>query len=92
MSKSNSTEARRKLLFAGGAGLVGIGSILTGFMAKIGSRRGPEMEAKRLASQLDLLKGTGPMMEAFARDPEKVNRFRELTLWRKMRDKELRKV
>jgi len=31
------------------------------------------------------------MMEAFARDPEKVNRFRELTRWRKMRDEELRK-
>jgi hypothetical protein len=91
MSKTNSTEARRKLLFAGGAGLVGIGSILTGFVAKIGSRRGPEMEARRLASRLDLPRDAGSMMRAFARDPEKVNRFRELTRWRRMRDSELGK-
>ena len=32
------------------------------------------------------------MMKAFARDPEKVERFRELTRWRQMRDKELRKA
>jgi hypothetical protein len=46
----------------------------------------------RLARKLDLPKGTGPMMEAFARNPEKVERFRELTRWRKERDEELRKV
>jgi hypothetical protein len=60
-------------------------------MAKIGSRRGPEMEAKRLASRIDLPGDAGSMMRAFARDPEKVNRFRELTRWRKMRERELRK-
>jgi hypothetical protein len=91
MSKTNSTEARRKLLFAGGAGLVGIGSILTGWMAKARSKRGPEMEAKRLASRMDLPGDAGSMMRAFARDPEKVNRFRELTRWRRMRDSELGK-
>lgn len=91
MSKSNSTEDRRKLLFAGGAGLVAIGSILTGLMAKIGSRRGPEAEARRLASRIDLPGEAGSMLRAFARDPGKVNRFRELTRWREMRDRELRK-
>jgi hypothetical protein len=91
MSTKNSPESRRKLLFAGGAGLLGIGALLTGFVAKIGSRGGPEMEARRLASRIDLPKGTGSMMRSFARDPEKVNRFRELTHWRKMRDGELRK-
>ena len=91
MSTTNSSESRRKLLFAGGAGLLGIGSILTGFVAKIGSWRGPEREAQRLAGRIDLPKGTGSMMRAFARDPEKVNRFRELTRWRKMRDSELGK-
>jgi len=91
MSKSNPKQARRKFLAAGGAGLLGIASVVTGWMAKIGVRRGPEMQARRLASQLDLQKGTGSMMRAFARDPEKVNRFRELTRWREMRDRELRK-
>jgi hypothetical protein len=91
MSTKNSPESRRKLLFAGGAGLLGIGSVLAGFMAKAGTRRGPEMEARRLASRIDLPKGTGSMMRSFARDPEKVNRFRELTRWRKMRDSELGK-
>ena len=90
MVKSNSTKARRQILFAAGAGLFGIASIVTGLIAKARSRRGPEAEASRLASRIDLPKGTGPMMEAFARDPEKVKRFRELTRWRKMRDQELR--
>ncbi len=61
-------------------------------MAKARSRGGAEAEARRLAARIDLPKGAGSMMEAFARDPEKVNRFRELTRWRKMRDEELRKV
>ena len=89
MSTKNSPESRRNFLFAGGAGLLGMGAILTGFMAKIGSRGGPEREARRLASRIDLPKGTGSIMRAFARDPEKVSRFRELTRWRKMRDSEL---
>ena len=92
MSKSKSTEGRRKLLFAGSAGLLGIPAVLAAWMAKARSRGGAEAEARRLASRIDLPKGAGPMMEAFARDPEKVNRFRELTRWRKMRDEELRKV
>lgn len=91
MSKTDSQGSRRKFLFAGGAGLLGVGPILTGFMAKIGSRRGPEMEAKRLASRIDLPGDASSMMRAFAQDPEKVNRFRELTRWRKMRDSELGK-
>lgn len=92
MTKSNVTEARRRLLFAGGAGLFGITSILAGWLARARGRRGAEAEARRLAGRLDLPKGAGPMMEAFARDPEKVERFRELTRWRKRRDEELRKV
>jgi hypothetical protein len=32
------------------------------------------------------------MMQAFARDPDKVKRFQELTRWRKTRDRELSKV
>jgi hypothetical protein len=91
MSTKNSAESRRKLLFAGGAGLLGIGSILTGWLAKMGSRREPEMEAQKLASRIDLPGDIGTMMRSFAGDPEKVNRFRELTHWRKMRDRELRK-
>ena len=89
---SKSTEARRKLLFAGSAGLLGIPAMVAAWMAKARGRRGAEAEARRLASRIDLPKGAGPMMEAFARDPEKVERFRELTRWRKMRDEELRKV
>ncbi len=92
MSKSKSTEGRRKLLFAGSAGLLGIPAMMAAWMAKARSRGGAQAEARRLASRIDLPKGAGPMMEAFARDPEKVNRFRELTRWRKMRDEELRKV
>ena len=92
MSKSTSTEARRKLIFAGSAGLLGIPAMVAAWMAKARRRGGAEAEARRLVSRIDLPKGAGPMMEAFARDPEKVERFRELTRWRKMRDEELRKV
>ena len=92
MTKSDSTEARRKVLLAGGAGLFGITSILAGWLARARGRGGVQAEARRLARQLDLPKGTGPMMKAFARDPEKVERFHELTRWRKARDEELRKV
>ena len=91
MATKNSSESRRRLLFAGGAGLLGMGAVLTGFMAKIGSRGGPERQAQRLASRIDLPKGVGSMMRAFALDPEKVDRFRELTRWRKMRDRKLGK-
>jgi hypothetical protein len=90
MSKSNPTESRRKILFAGGAGLFGIASVVAAWMAKARGKGGAQAEARRLASRIDLPKGVGSMMEAFARDPEKVKRFRELTEWRKMRDKELR--
>ena len=92
MKEPNSTEARRKILFAGGAGLFGVTSMLAGWLAKARGRGGAQAEARRLAGRLDLPKGAGSMMEAFARDPEKVERFRELTRWRKMRDEELRKV
>ena len=91
MSQSNPEQARRrKLIVAGGVGLLGIPSLVAAWMAKVRRGGGPEAEARRLASRIDLPKGVGPMMEAFARDPEKVNRFRELTEWRKMRDRELR--
>jgi hypothetical protein len=50
------------------------------------------MEARRLASRIDLPRDAGSMMRAFARDPEKVNRFRELAQWRKMREGEKSKV
>ena len=92
MSQSDSTQARRKLLAAGGAGLLGITAMVAAWMAKARSRGGAEAEARRLAARIDLPKGAGQIMQAFARDPEKVNRFRELTRWRKMRDEELRKV
>jgi hypothetical protein len=92
MAKSNPTESRRKILFAGGAGLLGITTAVGAWMAKARNRGSAQAEARRLASRIDLPKGTGPMMEAFARDPEKVKRFRKLTEWRKMRDKELRNV
>ena len=92
MSKSTSKEARRKLIFAGSAVLLGIPAMLAAWMAKARSRGGAEAEARRLASRIDLPRGAGGMMAAFARDPEKVERFRELTRWRKMRDEELRKV
>jgi len=92
MEKSNSTEARRRLLAAGGAGLLGVASLVTGWLAKARSTGTPEVQARRLAARIDLPKGTGSMMQAFARDPEKVERFRELTRWRKMRDEELRNV
>jgi hypothetical protein len=92
MAKSNSTEGRRRLLVTGGAGLLGITSMLTAWVAKARRRGGAEAEARRLVRRIDLPKGAGGMMAAFARDPEKVERFRELTRWRKMRDKELRKV
>ena len=90
MEKSNFTDARRRLLVAGGAGLLGITSVLAAWMTKERSRGWVEAKARRLASRLDLPRGAGPMMEAFARDPEKVKRFRELTQWRKMSDKERR--
>lgn len=92
MAKWNSAETRRRFLFAGGAGLFGITAALAGWIVKA---RGPgraEAEARRLAGRIDLPRGAGPIMKAFARDPEKVERFRELTRWRKMRDEELRKV
>ncbi len=92
MSQSKSPEARRRLLFAGGAGLLGITSMLAGWMGK---RRGggtAREKARRLADRIDLPRGAGSMMEAFARDPAKVNRFRELTRWRKLRDQGLRKA
>jgi len=89
---SKSTEARRKFLFAGGAGLFGITSMLAGRLARARGRGGAQAEARRLAGRLDLPRDKGGMMAAFARDPEKVERFRELTRWRKMRDKELREV
>ena len=92
MSKSEPTEARRKLVLAGSASLLGIPAMVVAWMAKARGRGGAQAEAMKLAGRLDLPKGAGPMMEAFARDPEKVNRFRELTRWRKMRDEELRKV
>jgi hypothetical protein len=92
MSQSNPEQARRKLLAVGGVGLLGILSLAAAWMAKVRRGGGPEAQARRLASRVDLPKGVGPMMEAFARDPEKVNRFRELTRWREMRDEELRKV
>ena len=89
---SKSTEARRKLLFAGSAGLLGIPAMVAVWMAKARGGGRAEAEARRLASRLDLPQDTGGMMAAFARDPEKVERFRELSRWRKMRDEELRKV
>lgn len=92
MSKTSLTESRRKILLTGGAGLLGITSVVAAWMAKARSRGGAQAEARTLASRIDLPKGTGSMMEAFARDPEKVKRFRELTEWRKTRDKELRNV
>ena len=92
MSKSTSTEARRKLIFAGSAGLLGISAMVAAWVSKARRRGGAEAEARRLAGRIDLPKGTGGMMAAFARDPEKVERFRELTRWRKMRDEELREV
>jgi hypothetical protein len=92
MAKSNSTDARRRLFVAGSTGLLGVAALVTGWMAKARNRGGPEAEARRLAARIDLPKGTGPLMQAFARDPEKVERFRELKRWRKMRDEELRKV
>ena len=90
MSQPNPERTRRKLLAAGGVGLLGITSVVAAWMAKVRRGGGPEAEARRLASRIDLPRGVGSMMEAFARDPEKVNRFRELTRWREMRDKELR--
>jgi hypothetical protein len=92
MEKSNSAETRRRLLFAGGAGLFGITSVLAGWIVRA---RGPgraQAEARRLAGRIDLPLGAGSMMKAFARDPEKVERFRELTRWRQKRGKELRKA
>jgi hypothetical protein len=92
MAKSNSSKARRQILLAGSAGLLGIVSVLTGWMEKTGIRRGPGMEAERVASRIDLPGDIGSMMRSFAQDPEKVNRFRELTRWRKIRAREVRKV
>ncbi len=92
MSKSNSTEARRKLLFAGGAGLLGIPAVLTAWMAKVRGKGRAEAQARRLIARLDLPKDQGGMLKAFAQDPEKIERYRELTRWRKERDEELRKV
>jgi hypothetical protein len=92
MRKSNPSEGRRRVLFAGTAGLFGIVSVLAGWIART---RGPgraEAEARRLARRIDLPRGAGSMIKAFAQDPEKVERFRELTRWRQMRDKELRKA
>jgi hypothetical protein len=92
MKKPNSTETRRRILFASGAGLFGITSILAGWMAKVRGRGNARERAKRMAGRLDLPQGAGAMTEAFARDPEKIERFRELTRWRQMRDKEHHKV
>jgi len=92
MSKSTSTEARRKLIFAGGAGLLGVSAMLTAWMARVRGKGGVEAEVRKRVARLDLPRDTGGMLAAFARDPEKVERFRELTRWRKMRDKELREV
>ncbi len=92
MAKSNSAETRRRLLFAGGAGLFGITSVLAGWIVKARGPGGAEVKAGRLVGRIDLPRGAGPIMKAFARDPEKVERFRELTRWRRMRDKELRKA
>jgi hypothetical protein len=61
-------------------------------MARARGRAGPQAKAGRLANRIRLPRGTDSMMKAFSRDPEKVERFRELTHWRKLRDEELRNV
>jgi hypothetical protein len=92
MMKSKSTEAHRRLLIAGGAGLLGIASFAMGWMAQAAKGGGRRVRAGGLAGRIRLPRGTDSMMQAFARDPEKVERFRELTRWRKLRDEELRNV
>jgi len=57
MSKSNAAEGRRRFLFAGGAGLFGITSVLAGWIVKA---RGPgraEVEAGKLVARIDLPPG-----------------------------------
>jgi len=89
MSTSNRLKTRRKLLVAGGTGLVGIAAFVTGLNRKAATRRRGRLgEAERLAGRLDLPQGAGSMMEAFARDPQKVSRFQELTRWRRAQEKE----
>ncbi len=90
MSESNPRESRRKLLFAGGAGLFGVAAIATGWMAKLRRRGRAAAEARRLVARLDLPQGPGGMLRAFSQDPEKVERYRELARWRKTREEEPR--
>ena len=86
MAVSSSSKTRRGFL-AGGAGILGIASVVSGLKVKfLKDRRNARAEVSRLVARIDLPGGIDAMMTSFARDPEKVNRFRELQQWREKQE------
>ena|GEM_PF-1482769 len=51
-------------------------------------RQPPQPDLAALAGRLRLPGDLGSLMRSFARDPEKVRRFRELTRWREERSRD----
>ena len=86
MTESTRRKTRRRLLLAGGAGVAGVAA----WMAGRGGRRpvgrtARRVEAEALAARIRLPADVKELMASYARDPEKVRRFRELSRWRRTR-------
>jgi hypothetical protein len=93
MSTSSSSRPRRRLFVAGGAFLLGVGSLAAGLLRRARKpRQGNLAEIRRLTARINLPGDLDSMMRSFSQDPDKVKRFRELTRWRAMRDEEIRRI
>ncbi len=91
MSESNETRTRRSLFLSLGAAVAGIVALATAHGVKRKELLDASREkARALAGRLTMPRDFKSLIQSYATNPKKVERFRELARWRVARDNQNR--